>query len=155
MRLNKLFRGLAGAVGATEAAAFSVCQPGTDREHLHLLTHVRGGPPVDDATREAAVVAFENIVRPYIAAGTDAAVEVKGSDRLLCLVRVTRDGTAAVVMAMTFIVRRNDREKAEATLRRLTNKMAARRLHNLPTQRTGAAGIVSFVRRLLQRGSGR
>lgn len=152
-RLDELFKGLAGAVRATEAAAFSVCRAGTEREHLHLLTHVRGGPSVDDATREAAVVAFEKIVRPCVNSGTDVAVDVESEK--LCLLRFARDDTATVAVAFAFIVRRGDREEAEAALLRLSLKMPARELHNQAMQRTRAAGMVSFLRNLLGRDSGR
>ena len=113
--LDERFRRIAGLVGATEAATFCVCRHGTPDEHLHLMTHVRGGAPVDAATREAAVSAFEKILRPCVTSAGDAAVDVEGNDKLVCLVRVTPRGDHAVAMA--FIVRRADRDVAESRLR--------------------------------------
>jgi hypothetical protein len=118
-KLDSLLRRLGGAVGATEAVAFAA-HPDQFGEDLTTLVHVRPDNAPDEVC-ERAIRAFREIVRPLIQEARDAAVEVARSQNergtQFCLVAMIRREDT-VIGASAFIIRRHNRDQAEAMLKR-------------------------------------
>ena len=103
-------------VAGTEACAFLVERQG-DKFGLRLIHHIRPDDS-DEATRQNAVRAFQNIIQPCVAQRKDGAIEVgspDGGDSQFCLVTVLRN-EGEVVAASAVITRCRDMERAKQRL---------------------------------------
>src|SRR6476620_4413465 len=113
---------MAVTVGATEMAVFQLDALGLDEPKA--LYHVRPDKSSTE-TRNAAIAAFKEILRPCADAAKDGAIEVTDPDatgrRFYCLVVLVRQD-ARVVGAAMFIVRCSDNDEALALLARLQRK---------------------------------
>ena len=112
------FYQVAGRIGASEAAAFSVA---SEDKSLGTLCHVRGGDPdVKPERLSAAINSFKEMVRQCVEGDKDGSFEVGKADGLrgpmFCLVTLARRGDR-VVGAAAFIIRSADRDSAKLVLR--------------------------------------
>jgi multidrug efflux pump subunit AcrA (membrane-fusion protein) len=114
--LKDLLTTQAVLVAGTEACAFLV-ERQEEKVGLRLISHVR--PDESDAeTRQAAIRAFQNIVRPCVEQGKDGAIEVGApddGDAQYCLVTILRN-EGAVVAVSAVITRCRDMDRAKQRL---------------------------------------
>lgn len=115
--LKDLLTTQAVLVAGTEACAFLVERQEEKGVGLRLISHVR--PDESDAeTRQAAVRAFQNIVRPCVEQAKDGAIEVGApddGDAQYCLVTILRS-EGAVVAVSAVITRCRDMDRAKQRL---------------------------------------
>jgi hypothetical protein len=111
---------IAGSIGATEFAVFSIEDGATT---LRTLCHVRPDQ-ADSKQRTAAIEAFQKIIRPCLEQRKDGAIEILENGRLpstspqYCFVLLARE-TGKIIGAATFILRCEDRESAQNVLKRI------------------------------------
>ena len=109
---------LAYAVGATEAARFSLVRGGGELEIGIEEEHVRAdNPPAGE--RKAAIAAFREMAKPCARQNVDGAIEIgsgaQANTKQYCLVLHRRQDEIAYEI-LTFIVRGRDLDEAKAKL---------------------------------------
>ena len=116
--LKDLLTTQAVLVAGTEACAFLVeRQEEKEGFGLRLISHVRPDES-DTDTRQAAVRAFQNIVKPCVEQAKDGAIEVGSpddGDSQYCLVTILRN-EGAVVAVSAVITRCRDMDRAKQRL---------------------------------------
>jgi hypothetical protein len=100
--LNDLLATMAVTVAGTEAAGFVVERNG-EQLSLKTLAHIRQDES-DAATRQQALEAFQNLVKPCIIQGKDGAIDLGNataveSEPQYCLITLLRDGVNIVAVA--------------------------------------------------------
>lgn len=120
--LKELVTTQAVLVAGTEAVVFVLEQGEEGKPGMRLMHHIRPDES-DQATRQAAIQAFVNILQPCVAQSKDGAIEVgspDGGDAQYCLVTILRDQMQVVaVSAVITRCRSLDRAKQRLSMMQL------------------------------------
>jgi len=111
---------IAADIGATEMAVFTV-SPSAAAPVLEVALHIRPDNPSDE-TREAAVLAFKELIGPCLKRNQGGVVALSTEDppqlRQYCVVKLIRL-SGEVIGAAAFIVRRKTSTDAVETFKQL------------------------------------
>jgi multidrug efflux pump subunit AcrA (membrane-fusion protein) len=117
--LHQLIYLQAVTVAGTEAAAF-VVKPGEQSGFLlELMDHIRPDESTEEV-RQAAILAFKEIIRPCLEQNKDGAIEVDAADASgevqYCLVTLLRNKQGSAVAATAVVTRARDLQRAQQRL---------------------------------------
>jgi hypothetical protein len=101
--LNDLLATMAVTVAGTEAACFMLERTGPQEFGLKSMAHIRQDES-DAQTRQAALEAFQGLVKPCIIQGKDGAIDLGNATPLesepqYCLITLLRDGQEIIAVA--------------------------------------------------------